>query len=126
MNFLIVFILIPFVVYSTRSCKTIIEIFDDIPGSNKKKPIHKICSPQTKHTRDNGGTFLEHQTFVSSGPTMTLLLKRQLPPHQTKDYEYVDGAYLFHDGKLMVVTLSRLLCVYLSYRISFPIYFTRK
>lgn len=73
----------------SRSCNTVIEVWDGMaphdavsPSGNRRgnssnrKPIHKICSPQTRHARDRAGSFLEHQTFVSSGSTMTLVVRR--------------------------------------------------
>lgn len=81
------------------ACNTVIEIVDG-PPSSRKKPSKKICSPETKHARDHGGSFLEHQTFVSTGNILTLLLRRPAATNpSSKDVEFVDGAFLFHDGK---------------------------
>lgn len=82
------------------ACNTVIEIVDG-PPSSRKKPLQKICSPQTKHARDHGGSFLEHQTFVSTGNVLTLLLRRPAAS-ASKDVEFVDGAFLFHDGELQI------------------------
>lgn len=109
-----------------RSCTTAIEIYDGAPPT--RKPIRKICSPQTKHARDRGGSFLEHQTFVSSGPALTLALRRQQPsaaaaaahPAAAADAEFVDGAYLFHDEQVLGTLQPSAICDVSFYGMSSP------
>jgi hypothetical protein len=45
--------------------------------------------------------FLEQQTFVSSDNILMLVLRRLGPPTSSTetDTEFLDGAFLFHDGK---------------------------
>lgn len=89
------------------ACNTVIEIVDG-PPSSRKKPLEKLCSPKTKHARDHGGSFLEHQTIVSTGNVMTLLLRRPAATNpNSKDVEFVDGAFLFHDGKSSFLTVNK-------------------
>lgn len=119
----------------TRSCNTIIEIWDGVGGSSggaaagpggsrRHKPMHKICSPQTKYARDHGGSFLEHQTFVSSGPTLTLVVRRTAANRESafagKDLEFMDGAYLFHDEQTLGTLQPSTICDVSFYGLSSP------
>lgn len=58
-----------------------------------------MCSPVVRHARDTDGNFLPPQTFVSTGSQIMVALRR---PNSvgTQDYndEFIDGAYMFHDG----------------------------
>lgn len=74
------------------------EIFDGLPEDGAK-PIKKICSPSIKLVRDSNGEFNEQQTFISKGNILSLVLRRSSNPTNPDDVDYVDGAYLFHDGK---------------------------
>ncbi|GLV37679.1 uncharacterized protein CBL_13952 [Carabus blaptoides fortunei] len=106
--------------YRLRSpaCNTVIEIVDG-PPSSRKKPLQKICSPQTKHARDHGGSFLEHQTFVSTGNVLTLLLRRPAAS-ASKDVEFVDGAFLFHDEQMSGTLQPSTMCDVHFYGMSSP------
>lgn len=108
-----------------RACTTAIEIYDGAPPT--RKPIRKICSPQTKHARDRGGSFLEHQTFVSSGSALTLVLRRQAAAatttgatHSAAEAEFVDGAYLFHDEQVLGTLQPSAICDVNFYGMSSP------
>ena len=62
--------------------------------------MHKTCSPDTRKARDDSGVFIPPLTFVSSGPQIVVILRRAAPPHDINDVEFIDGAYLFHNGKI--------------------------
>jgi hypothetical protein len=70
---------------------------DQIP-TGQKKSLYKMCSPTVRKARNENGIFLIPQTFASSGPQITIILRRAGPPHDVNDIEFIDGAYLFHDG----------------------------
>lgn len=46
--------------------------------------------------------FLDHQTFVSKDNTLTIVLRRYLPTNSQSEIEYMDGAFIFHDGKFYI------------------------
>lgn len=91
-----------------QSCRSVIEIIDGALesatiGGIHKKSLHKMCSPVIRHARDQEGNFLPTQTFVSTGPQIMIALRRfHAGSSQNYDHndEFVDGAYMFHDGKL--------------------------
>lgn len=114
----------------SRSCNTVIEIWDGVAGGSpssttnrRHKPMHKICSPQTRYARDHGGSFLEHQTFVSSGPSLTLAVRRTAGSSREnsgKDLEFVDGAFLFHDEQTLGTLQPSTICDVSFYGLSSP------
>lgn len=59
-----------------------------------------MCSPIVRHARDADGNFVTPQTFISSGTQIMVALRRSNSAAQG-DYndEFIDGAYMFHDGK---------------------------
>lgn len=103
-----------------QSCRSVIEIVDGAlesaspsgTTSNHKKSLHKMCSPIMRHARDPDGNFLPPQTFISTGSQIMIALRRFHSTSQNNivqpngagpnDYndEFIDGAYMFHDGKL--------------------------
>lgn len=86
-------------VFRATSCQSAIEIYDGLVEEGIKH-VHKICSPVTKHARDlSTGRFIEQQNFVSSDNTLSIVFKRTFPAPFQRDNEFLDGAYLFHDGK---------------------------
>lgn len=93
-----------------QSCRSVIEIIDGTlesanQGSNHKKILHKMCSPIQRQARNQDGYFVSPQTFISTGSQIMVALKRfhstsaqtmtSTGPH---DEEFIDGAYMFHDG----------------------------
>lgn len=104
-----------------QSCRSVIEIIDgalesSAAGANsQKKSLHKMCSPTIRHARDQDGNFLPPQTFVSTGSQIMIALRRFHGSgsgsgggggagvggvNYDHNDEYIDGAYMFHDGKL--------------------------
>ncbi|XP_059476109.1 uncharacterized protein LOC132197077 isoform X2 [Neocloeon triangulifer] len=79
----------------TSDCDSAIEIFD---GSSKKgaKPVHKICSPVSRHARDPNGRFTDQESYLSSGNILTILVRMGKQSHK----EALDGAFAFHDEKI--------------------------
>jgi len=58
-----------------------------------------MCSPMVRHARDANGSFLAPQTFVSSGPQIMVALRRSSNTAANEaDIEFIDGAYMFHNG----------------------------
>lgn len=112
-----------------QACRSVIEIVDGAlesaapPGTttNHKRSIHKMCSPITRHARKPDGNFLKPETFKSSGSQIMIALRRFQSSSQPggagpADYndEFIDGAYMFHDGKwwllfFFLVRFNRLL-----------------
>lgn len=92
-----------------QSCRSVIEIVDGALESTAsgtsvhKKSLHKMCSPVIRHARNQDGNFLAPQTFVSSGSQIMIALRRFHGSGGSANYdhndEFIDGAYLFHDGK---------------------------
>lgn len=104
-----------------QSCRSVIEIVDGAlesaspPGTTNthKKSLHKMCSPITRHARDADGNFAAPQTFISSGSQIMVALRRFHTSGQNNivqtnggggaaneyNEEFIDGAYMFHDGK---------------------------
>lgn len=96
-----------------QSCRSVIEIIDGTlesanQGNNHKKILHKMCSPIQRQARNQDGYFVSPQTFISTGSQIMVALKRfhstsaqtitSTGPH---DEEFIDGAYMFHDGIFM-------------------------
>lgn len=95
-----------------QSCRSVIEIIDgalesSAAGANKKS-LHKMCSPTIRHARDQDGNFLPPQTFVSTGSQIMIELRRFHGSgsgagiggvNYDHNDEYIDGAYMFHDGE---------------------------
>lgn len=87
-----------FFFFRASSCQNAIEIYDGL-YRNGLKPVKKICSPVSKRARDSlTGRFIEQQSFVSTDNTFSIRLKRSLQSHKKDQMEFVDGAFLFHDG----------------------------
>lgn len=104
-----------------QACRSVIEVVDGALESqfgggalNHKKSLHKMCSPIIRHARNPDGIFLPPQTFVSTGSQIMIALRRF---HSTStqastsnggngDYneEFVDGAYMFHDGEFLIIS----------------------
>lgn len=93
-----------------QSCRSVIEIVDGAlestnpGGNNHKKVLHKMCSPIQRQARNQDGYFVQPQTFISTGSQIMIALKRfHSGSAQTNngqhDEEFVDGAYMFHDGE---------------------------
>lgn len=98
-----------------QSCRSVIEIIDGALESagvnNQKKSLHKMCSPIVRHARDQDGNFVPPQTFVSTGSQIMIALRRfhgsgsgsgsgANSPNYDHNDEFIDGAYMFHDGLL--------------------------
>lgn len=97
-----------------QSCRSVIEIIDGALESvsssagNQKKSLHKMCSPIIRHARDQDGNFVPPQTFVSTGSQIMIALRRfhgspsgsgASAANYDHNDEFIDGAYLFHDGE---------------------------
>lgn len=98
-----------------QSCRSVIEIVDGALESSSsssgghKKSLHKMCSPIIRHARDPDGNFLPPQTFISTGSQIMIALRRfhghasqvGSPNGGQVDFndEFIDGAYMFHDGE---------------------------
>lgn len=84
--------------FRAASCQNAIELYDGVYASGAK-PIRKICSPISKRARDSStGRFVEQQSFVSTENSFSIKFKRSFPSHKQEEIEFLDGAYLFHDG----------------------------
>lgn len=99
-----------------QSCRSVIEIVDgalESPSSGSssgshKKILHKMCSPIQRQARNQEGYFLPPQTFISTGSQIMVALKRfhgggstqTMTNNGPHDEEFIDGAYMFHDGEL--------------------------
>lgn len=110
-----------------RSCNTVVEIWDGdddgVGGGGRHKPpplLYKICSPQTRNARDHGGSFLGHQTYVSSGPSLTLSVRRTGGGDHHDVLEFLDGAYLFHDEEQLGTLQPSTMCDVSFYGLSSP------
>lgn len=104
-----------------QSCRSVIEIIDgalESASSNansQKKSLHKMCSPAARHARDQDGNFVTPQTFVSTGSQIMIALRRfhgsssSAAGASSANYdhndEFIDGAYMFHDGKLSITLI---------------------
>lgn len=97
-----------------QSCRSVIEIVDgalesaSLNGGSHKKSLHKMCSPTVRHARDSDGNFLPPQTFISTGSQIMIALRRfhgngassgNIGGSHDYNDEFIDGAYMFHDGK---------------------------
>ncbi|XP_065340585.1 uncharacterized protein LOC135939904 [Cloeon dipterum] len=89
----------------TSDCDSAIEIFD---GTSKKgaKPVHKICSPASRHARDPNGRFTDQESYLSTGNMLTILVR--IGKHSQK--EALDGAFAFHDEKVAGTQRPDLAC----------------
>lgn len=80
-----------------------------------------MCSPIVRYARDSKGEFLSPQTFISTGPQIMIALRRSQPANDQNDIEFIDGAYMFHDGRgliyfsLLNITPFEINRVFLSY-----------
>ncbi|KAK6642510.1 hypothetical protein RUM43_004012 [Polyplax serrata] len=82
------------------SCQNTIEVYDGVFEENIK-PIHKICSPVSKRSRDSStGRFIEQQSFVSTDNTFSIRFRRAYSSRNKDQVEFLDGAYLFHDEQI--------------------------
>lgn len=84
----------------------------------RRRSLHKVCSPAVRHARSHDGQFVAPQSFISSGAQLMVALRR--PQQQggggggsaaasaqlvldangatvAVDEEFIDGAYMFHD-----------------------------
>lgn len=82
----------------SQACRSVIEIVDGSLETHKKS-MHKMCSPTIRHARDADGNFLPPQTFISSGSQIMVALRRPNSAVNDNNDEFIDGAYMFHDGK---------------------------
>ncbi|XP_071454563.1 uncharacterized protein [Hetaerina americana] len=87
------------------ACESSVEVYDGKAGKNGKS-LQKICSPLTRYARDQSGRFLEQQTLVSSGNSLTIVFRRGTDTGK----EYLDGAFLFHDERLEGTLQPSTLC----------------
>ncbi|XP_075231303.1 uncharacterized protein LOC142330111 isoform X2 [Lycorma delicatula] len=87
------------------SYQSMIELFDG-PILERNKPMKKICSPSIKHARDSSGKFQLYQTFLSSGNILSLLFRRFAALSSQPEQEFIDGAYVFHDGACSAWNIS--------------------
>lgn len=121
-----------------QSCRSVIDIIDGAieltpggGGTTHKKSLHKMCSPIVRHARALDGNFLPPQTFISSGSQIMIALRRfhgsasqstiamggnSGGPHDHND-EFIDGAYMFHDGNIRI-------CTYYIITVCLAIYFS--
>lgn len=58
-----------------------------------------MCSPRVRKARNEAGIFLLPETFISSGSQITVILRRAGAPHDVNDVEFIEGAFMFHDGE---------------------------
>lgn len=97
-----------------QSCRSVIEVIDgaleSVASNSQKKSLHKMCSPIIRHAREQDGNFAPPQTFVSTGSQIMIALRRfqssssaassaTSAANYDPNDEYIDGAYMFHDGK---------------------------
>lgn len=95
--------------YTLRAsgCKSVIEITDNRIG-NKKNTLEKICSPTAKYIRDPDN--VPRKTFLSTGNSIIITLRRAPHSSYTKETEFVSGAYFFHDEQLSGTMVPKTLC----------------
>lgn len=60
----------------------------------------RICSPDVKSLRGQEGRTLEQKTFLSTGSTIIITLRRPSAPLSTNEAEFLAGAYFFHDEQI--------------------------
>lgn len=109
--------LIFYFVKRSPSCRSVIEIIDP---NTRKKTVLKLCSPVTRKARNEMGSFIPPQTFISTGNQMIIVLRRAGPPHDANDIEFVDGAFLFHNEEQSGTLQPYSLCDMHHYGLSSP------
>lgn len=97
------------IVTRLQSCRSHIEVLEglhEFGGRGERadrfergdKALLRVCGQTVREARDPAGRFLVRQAITSKTSNLTILVRRATS-QSVDDEEFVDGAFVFHDGK---------------------------